>query len=68
MQNRVVLRPTDLEESLVDLAITGALAPRLLEASWKAVESIRLISTKLPAYAYGSDPRNDGQATSIEKK
>ena len=66
MQNTVVLRTTDLEESLVGLAITGALTPRLLEASWKAVENIRSISTKLPAYSSGSDPKND--VTSVEKK
>ena len=60
MQNTMVLRTTDLEESLAGLAITGALPPGLLEASWKALENIRSISTKLPAYASGSDPRNNG--------
>jgi hypothetical protein len=57
MQNTVVLRTTDLEESLAGLAITGALAPVLLQASWRALENIRAISTKLPAYSSASNPR-----------
>lgn len=68
MQNTVVLRTIDLEESLVGLAMTGALAPRLLESSWKAVENIRSISTKLPAYAPGSDPRNNATPLQLKNK
>jgi hypothetical protein len=68
MQETVVLRTTDLEESLVVLATTGALAPRLLQASWKAVENIRSISTKLPAYAPGSDPRNNGTPLQLKRQ
>jgi hypothetical protein len=52
----MVLRSANFEESFAGLAITGALAPRLLADSWKALESIRAISTKLPAYAASSNP------------
>jgi len=57
MENTVVLREIDLEEPFADLATSGALTPRVMLKSWEAMEGIRLIAAKLPAYQSGGDPQ-----------
>lgn len=55
----MVIRTVNPEEPLYELATFGALTPALITTSWQALENIRLISTKLPAYQSGTHPAKE---------
>lgn len=66
MGSALVLREIDLKNPVDDLAVYGAISSGEMETTWRALESIRLIATILPAYHSGCYPLEEGRAAMLK--